>query len=157
MSKRRFKMADFPLVRPLATEDVAVPEWAADGASAAEAADLFVTVRALSGKQRDAFEASLVQGEGKKRKADLVNVRAKLCALCIVPDPGDAAWTEFQLGTLDAAALDRVFTVAQRLAGLSAADVEELEKNSSPGLNGSLPSTSVSPSESATLTNSTSI
>jgi hypothetical protein len=154
--KRKFRIGDFPKVKALRTEDVPVPEWATEDMTAEEVAGLCVTVRAMTGKQRDAFEASLVSGEGKKRKADLVNVRAKLVAMCLVNEPGDAPLTEFQLGALDAAGLDRVFVVCQRLAGLTPEDVEELEKNSSPGLNGSLPSISASPSDLAIPTNSTS-
>ena len=43
--------------------------------------------------------------------------------------PGDVE----KFGAKNAAALTRVFVVAQRLAGLSGEDVEELAKNSSSG------------------------
>lgn len=46
----------------LQTEDVEVPEWG--GA---------VRVRSFTGRERDAFEASMVRGEGKDRKVDLTN------------------------------------------------------------------------------------
>ena len=47
----------------LQTEDVEVPEWG--GA---------VRVRSFTGRERDAFEASMVRGEGKDRKVDLTNM-----------------------------------------------------------------------------------
>lgn len=119
----------------LPTEDVAVPEWGGT-----------VRVRSLSARQRDTFEASLVKGQGKDRRADLINVRAKLVAACLVDEAGTRVFTDaeaVELGAKSGAAMDRVFTVCQRLSGLSAQDVEELEKNSDPGQNGSLPLTSV--------------
>lgn len=107
----------------LKTEDVEVPEWG--GA---------VRVRAFSGRERDAFEASLVRGDGKDRKVDLTNMRARLVALTVVDETGQKLFTHEDvdlLGAKSGAALDRVFAVAQKLNGLSAADVEDLTKNSS--------------------------
>lgn len=109
----RLTYKDFLRARPLDTRDVSVPEWAPADMSAEDAATLTVTVRALSGKQRDAFEASLVKREGSKAKPDYVNIRAKLVALCMVAGPDDPPWSETVLGASNAAALDRVFTVCQ--------------------------------------------
>jgi hypothetical protein len=109
------------LSQDLKTEDVEVAEWGGT-----------VRVRTLTGKERDAFEASLTTGEGKKRKPDLTNIRAKLVAMCIVDEGGAREFEDSEiaaLGAKSAAALDRVFSVCQRLNGLSTADVEELEKN----------------------------
>jgi hypothetical protein len=122
-------------------EDVEVPEWRDD------AGNQTVRVKSLTASERDLFEASLVRGEGKKRQTNLVNIRAKLVASCLVDDKGgrlyaDAEAGAVELGAKNGAAMDRVFTVCQRLAGLSAADVEEMEKNSAPGLKESSPSTS---------------
>ena len=44
----------------LQTEDVEVPEWG--GA---------VRVRSFTGRERDAFEAGMIRGEGRDRKVDL--------------------------------------------------------------------------------------
>lgn len=150
----KFKVGDIQRKRALRTEDVLVPEWAPEELSAEDAQRYAVTVRAMTGRERDAFESSMIQGEGKKRKPDTVNLRARLVARCIVAEPGEVPPNEVQLGEMDGAGLDRVFTVCQRLAGLSVADVEELEKNSAPGPNGSSPSISASPSDSHTPTNS---
>jgi len=107
----------------LKTEDVDVPEWGGT-----------VRVCAFSGRERDAFEASLMRGDGKDRKVDLTNMRARLVALTVVDDSGQKVFTQDDvdlLGAKSGAALDRVFSVAQKLNGLSGADVEELTKNSS--------------------------
>lgn len=130
----------------LQTEDVEVPAWGGT-----------VRVRSLTGKQRDAFEASLVSGEGKKRKPDLVNVRAKLVGLCLVDEQGARLFSESEilaLGAKSASALDSVFTVCQRLNGLSPEEGENTEKKSGADLNGSSPSISASSLESSTLTTS---
>ena len=69
------------------TEDVEVPEWGGT-----------VRVRGMSGVERDAFESSLIEqpaanGQRKRRrqqttKTNMANVRAKLCAWCIVDEKG---------------------------------------------------------------------
>jgi hypothetical protein len=105
----------------LPTEEVEVAEW---GGS--------VLVRGMSGIERDAFEASVVSMKGKESQVDMKNIRAKLCAHCLVDDEGKLLFDESEvlaLGRKSAAALDRIFTVAQRLSGISKADVEELTKN----------------------------
>lgn len=111
------------------TEIVEVPEWG--GA---------VAVRELTGAERDAFEASLMKTDAEgKRTADLSNMRAKLCAVCMVDgETGDRLFSDAELGELankSAVALNRVFAVAQRLNGMGA--VEDVEKNSAPAPSGS--------------------
>jgi hypothetical protein len=110
------------------TETVSVPEWGGE-----------VLVQGMTGTQRDAFEASIVHLEGKKAAADLANIRAKLVALSVVDEEGDLLFDESDveaLGEKSAVALQRVFEVAQRLSGLTQADVEELAKNSGSALKG---------------------
>lgn len=108
----------------LATEDVEVPEWG--GA---------VRVRSLTGIERDAYESSIasVRWEGTKAtiQSNQTNIRARLVALSAVDDAGAKLFTEKDvliLGQKSAAALERVFKVAQRLSGLSDQDVEELKR-----------------------------
>lgn len=115
----------------LKTEDVFVPEW-----------DAWVRVRAMSAYQRDRFEAGTIQRNGKEITQNLDNIRARLCLLCMVDENGEQIFGEedtFPLGGKSAAALDRIFTVAQRLNGLRDQDVEELAKNSLAGQNGDSP------------------
>lgn len=111
------------------TEDVNVPEWGGT-----------VRVKALTAKERDAFEAGLVTGKGRNRKVRLDNIRAQLVVASVVDDngnhmfkPADAEW----LGDQSAAAINRVYDVAGRLSGVSEDDLEELSGNSSDQSDGS--------------------
>lgn len=101
------------------TEDVAVPEWGGT-----------VRVRALSGAERDAYEAGIVQIKGDgSRKFTLANARARLVSLSVVDENGEHLFSEADvaaLGAKSATALERVFDVARRLSGLSDEDVEGL-------------------------------
>jgi hypothetical protein len=101
------------------TEDVAVPEW---GGS--------VRVRALSGAERDSYEASIVslQGDGTK-VISLKNLRGRLVSLSCIDDEGGRLFSDedaIALGDKSAAALERVFDVARKMSGLTEDDVEEL-------------------------------
>jgi ribosomal protein L12E/L44/L45/RPP1/RPP2 len=130
----------------LKTEDVEVPEWGGT-----------VRVRSFTGRERDAFEASMVQGDGKDRRVDLTNMRARLVGLTVIDEAGQRIFTDEEIDLLGAkagAALDRVFAVAQKLNGLSGEDVEELTKNSSGAPSAVSTSDSPLPSATATLTTS---
>lgn len=103
-------------------EDVDVPEWGGT-----------VRVKSLMGKERDALEASMIEGKGKKANVNLSNLRAKLVAWSVVDEDGKRVFSEADiaaLGAKSAAALNRVYEVAQRLSGITEEDVEELTKNS---------------------------
>lgn len=111
----------------LITEDVDVPEWGGT-----------VRVRAISGTERDTFEQTIVTRRGKNVQTNLANIRAKMVALCVVDEAGQRLFNDSDvaaLGKKSAAALDRVFTVAQRLAGLTDEDVDELAENLESGQN----------------------
>lgn len=123
--KRFLSKAEILAQNDLKTEDVFVPEW-----------DAWVKVRTLNASERDWFESSTVQRNGKKVTTNLQNIRARLCLLCLVGEDGQRLFEqedEFPLGGKSAAALDRIFQVAQRLNGLRDEDVDELVKNSSAG------------------------
>lgn len=108
-------------------ERVECPEWG--GA---------VYVRTLTGSERDLFEQSMLDDRGR-RKGSVPNIRASLAAKTICDQDGNRLFTDKDidsLGTKSAAALDRVFDVAQRLSGLSKADIEDLAKNSAGGQSG---------------------
>ncbi len=112
LSKKDILTAD-----DLPFEDVKVPEWGGT-----------VRVRTMTGTERDAFEGETYTGKG----ANTVNMRARICARCIIGDDGQRLFEDrdmAELGAKSAASLDRVFAVAQRLNGFSDADVEVLEKN----------------------------
>lgn len=118
------------------TEVVEVPEWGGQ-----------VLVRALDGAGRDQFEAEFLQidtsGAKPTYEMDLLNARARLVALSLVDEKLQRLFTDddvISLGKKSAAALDRVYAVAQRLSGLSKQDIEDLQKNSKRGQDGGLPS-----------------
>lgn len=98
-------------------EDVAVPEWGGT-----------VRVVGLTGVQRDKFEASVIGPSGGK-KLQLSNLRARLVSLAIVDDEGQPVFGTADvaaLGNKSAVALERVFSVAQRLSGITESDLAEL-------------------------------
>lgn len=130
MGKRFLSREDVLAINDLQKEEVFVSEW-----------DAWVWVRALTGTERDAFEASLVSEKtirrGRKsettREANLNNLRARLCALTMCDEEGNRLFSDAdvrELGKKSASALNKVFEVAQRLSGLSDDDVEELAGNS---------------------------
>jgi hypothetical protein len=106
----------------LKTEEVQVPEW---GGS--------VKIRTMTGADRNAFEASMVTtSPDGTRKADMSNLKAKLCAVTIVGDDGNLLFSADEVGRLamkSAAALERVFDAAQALNALGAKAEDEAAKN----------------------------
>lgn len=107
----------------LKTSTVYVPEW-----------EETLTIKSLTGTERDAFEASMVEvNKNGSTKQNLKNVRARLVALTVI-DPEDKGFRVFSdkdieaLGKKSAAALDRVFSAAQKLNGFTQEDVEEMAK-----------------------------
>ncbi len=124
-AKKFLGRAEILAVADMKTEDVFVPEW-----------DAWVKVRTMNASERDHFEAGTVERNGSSVRTNLENIRARLCLLCLVDENGDRLFQEedtYPLGGKSAAALDRVFQVAQRLNGLRAEDVDELAKNSKAG------------------------
>jgi len=109
-------------VSDLQQEEVFIAEW-----------NGYVIVRGMNGAERDAFEASMVEKRGKSREVNLANIRAKLVAKTVIGPDGKRLFSDHDaeaLGKKSAAALQRIFEVAQRLSGLSNEDVEELAGNS---------------------------
>lgn len=111
-----------------------------------------VKVRGMTGIERDAFEGSLVVQRGRKRDISTANLRAKLVAYCAVDDDGTRLFTDAdaeQLGKVRGDLLNRLFTVAQRLSGLTDEDVDELGKDlsreASAGSSSASPGSSDSP------------
>lgn len=106
----------------LTEEWVDVPEW-----------NVRVRVVSLAGFERDAFELALLESKkaGQTQRVNLQNLRAKLVAQS-VRRPDDRAKRVFSdqqvvlLGQKNAAALQRIFKVAQKLSGLADDEVDEL-------------------------------
>lgn len=102
------------------TEDVTVAEWG--GA---------VRVGVMSATERDRWESETYGGE----QPNMADFRARFVALCLVDESGKRIFTDKDvtaLGNKSAAALERVFKVAQRLNAVTDEAHEELG-NASPG------------------------
>jgi hypothetical protein len=99
-------------------EEVEVPEWGG-----------VVYVKGMTGTERDRFESSIVDNRGKTPKANMDNIRAKLVAETLCNEEGIKLFSVKDvkaLGKKSASALQRVFDPAQRLSGITEADIEEL-------------------------------
>ena len=105
----------------LAREEVQVPEW---GGS--------IYVRCMTGTERDAFECEVYANRGKELQVNTENFRARLLVRTLVDEKGDRIFADADIGALgqkSGKALDRLYSVAKRLSGLSPKDVDELTKN----------------------------
>ena len=122
---------DILQAKDITTQLVAVPEW--NGS---------VWVAALTGKERDSYEASVMKMKKTGRKGrgpmqlepDLQGARARLVALaCRTNEAGaERLFTDADdkvLADKSAAGLGRVFDVAAAMSGLSDDSVEELLGN----------------------------
>lgn len=115
---------DILSIDDLVVEELEIPEW--NGC---------VFLRALTGEERDAFEAESIIGKGKNKEVNMKNLRARLIARCVV-DPVDKKMPMFTksdveaLGKKSSKALDRIYSKATEMNGLSDDDVERLAKNS---------------------------
>ena len=101
--------------------EVEVPEWG--GA---------VRIAAMTAAERDAFEASMIDGKGKSDAKRLQNFRARFVASCIVDDDGNRLFSDkdiVALGKKSSAPISRLFDDCRKLNGMTDEDVEELEKN----------------------------
>jgi len=111
--------------KDLLSEKVEVPEWGGQ-----------VCVRCMTGTERDAFESEAYSFRGKDLQVNRENFRARLLVRTLADDKGERLFADSDLAALGGKSgkvLDRLFTIAMRINGLSREDVEELTKNSAPG------------------------
>ena len=106
-------------VSDIQIELVEVPEWSGD-----------VYVKGMTGQERDQFEDSMIKRtkKGSFSKVSLADLRAKLCSLTICDADGKLLFTLRDVHALSrksAAALQRVYIVAQELSGITDEDVED--------------------------------
>jgi hypothetical protein len=108
-----------------------IPEW-----------DGHVYIKTLTGRERDAFEASLIKevprddGEGTKEIQTTENVRAKLLIWTLCDKDGKQLFSMEQadaLGDLPANGLTRAYNLSSKVNAMSDADVKDLAKNSGRG------------------------
>lgn len=115
-------------VSDLQFEDVNVPQWGGT-----------VRVVGMTGAQRDAWEAGITRLRQNGIQYNLENIRAGLLARVLVDEQGKRLFSDkdiTSLGNKSAAALDLLFSVAQRLSGIGKRDIEELTENFPAGQNG---------------------
>lgn len=114
-------------------EDVEVPEWGGT-----------VRIAAMSGTDRDRWELSMMQADESSERGFKMNFdaysRVRLVALCLVDDNFQRVFvTDKQveaLGQKSGAVMDRLYNVAQRVNGITDADIDDLEKNSAAAQSG---------------------
>jgi len=107
-------------LKDLPQETVEVPEWG--GA---------IIVSGLTAAERDAYESSLYEDK-EHGKGVFNNARAKLVVRACKNADGSRVFLDADaddLGRKNAAAVDRLFAVAQRLSGLGAQAEKQAEKN----------------------------
>jgi len=112
-------------------EVVEVPEWGGE-----------VRVRAMTAAERDAFEASILRQTKSGVQVEMVNLRARLCAMTIVDEDGKRIFSDSdvaELGKKSAAALQRVFDAAMRLSKFGNEDIQNLAENLKNDQPGGLP------------------
>lgn len=111
------RMDDIPM------ECVTVPEWN----------NRKVWVCGMSGAGKNAWQASLMEIQGKNRKIKMDNATAKLLQRTLCDAKRQLLFTEAQivkLGTKSSAVLERLAKVASRLSGMDEEENEALLKNS---------------------------
>lgn len=105
------------------SEPIPCPEWGAD---------CVLHVRTISGAERDAFEESVLVKKGKKREVTLKDIRAKLVRLATCDERGTPVFEigdERWITEKTSKPLDRLFSAAQKLNGITDEDVEEMVGN----------------------------
>lgn len=101
---------------------VKVPEWGGE-----------VYVRCMTGTERDTFESEAYTVKGKNVEINRENFRARLLVRVIVDEKNERLFSDKDIASLGAKSgkcLDRLFSVAMTINGLSREDVEDLTKNS---------------------------
>lgn len=121
VSRAAFIAAAAKASTDLPKEKVDLPELGLDG-------DVFV--RAMSGRERDAFEESMRIKKGRnKGDSDLDNFRAKQAVRCLVDEDGELILEDDDadiLGELQVKVLNRIMEVINRLSGTTEEETEKL-------------------------------
>lgn len=85
----------------------------------------FVYVKGMTGAERDEFERSCRDAKGRLRG----NTRARLAVHTVINEDGTRVFTDNDIavvGRIRVDVLQKIFNLAQKLSGISDADVEEL-------------------------------
>jgi hypothetical protein len=121
----------------LPRERIQVPEF-----------DCELLAQGMSGAQRDEWERSLlVIRRGSVQDRNLNNVRARLVVRCLIHDDGSRVFTDADaemVGAWRVDVLNRIWTVCQRLCGVSDQDADELGRASAKAAGNDSPTNSPS-------------
>lgn len=112
-----------------------VPEWAPPGV---DPKTCYVWIHTLNGLERNRFESSLIRRDGKNVQVSTDDVTEKLLIATIRDDDGNPILTAEQMPELrckSAKVLNRLWSKARQLSGLSESDVQFYVGNSEPGQN----------------------
>lgn len=112
----------------LPVKEIDVPEWGG-----------VVYIRGLNAEERDSFEEVLFVGDGKDRKLNLKNIRARLLSMTLCDEKGNLLFKPedvIALGKKSAKILNGLFTEAQTLSALGEQDIKDAVKNSEGGIPG---------------------
>lgn len=126
---KRLSKADILGAADLKTVDVSVPEWGG-----------VVTLKTMTGAERDEFEASLssstdakmVDGKAVSVKVDLRGLKVRLLSLTIVDAEGALLFSKADVADLlekNGGVIDRLFQECQKLNGMGNEAVNDLIKN----------------------------
>lgn len=106
-------------------EYVDVPEWGGT-----------VKIRALTSKEKDLYQISLIKNPGKSEEINLANATAKLVALSIIDEEGRSVFGTqdvIALGQKSGSALSLCYEACQRLSAVSDQDIKDLTENLADG------------------------
>jgi|TARA_R110000744_G_scaffold255623_2_gene371098 hypothetical protein len=101
-----------------------------------------VMVRGMTAKERDQYETSCIVQKNGKRNFNLIDARAKLVMLTVVDENNDRLFDASDVSRLSgmpASVIDKLFTVAQKLSGISDEDIDDLGLDSGEGPRDSSP------------------
>lgn len=119
-------------VPDIQTEELHVPEWGT-----------WIRVKGLTARERDDWEDSCLTGKGKNQQVNMRNARAKMVVRAAVDEKGERLFGNQDaeaLGEKSGIAVDRIYDVAARLAGVSDRDMDDLTGNSGTGQDAGSPS-----------------
>jgi len=106
----------------LKTEVVDIPEWGGQ-----------VTIREMTGTAYEAYESNTHIRVGDKYMPNLIDRRARLCAMSIIDDKGELLFSDSDIKKLSGKSGDvlcNVFEACQKINKIGLFSVENLAKNS---------------------------
>ena len=92
-----------------------------------------VRIKTMTGAERDSWEDSLVDEDGKPKKDNKTTFRASLLVRCIVDEKGNRVFGDKDAEALSrksAKSLGKLYEEARKLNGIGKDVEEEIEKNS---------------------------